>query len=403
MSPDGNGNELIEPLLAPIEDEEQRNEVEHAATGDMNIGTIPTSSSGEEAMYSNTAALVEQTWEQGEMQPSKFRDVPFAIIFLVQFIAITIHGSISLSSFLSKNTIDSLSHQGLFELFDRTTFLTSVVSVLSFAIYTALISKFFTSQSRIGKLIAFGLWMTVVSSMVTSIALLYKGMILSGLLAAFYGVWGTFYYFSVKDRIPFAASNLNCGMSAIRQNTGIIGAGAILCLVTFLWTILWTSSLLNMTDARQDCSTDSDSHCTIQLFRRPGWIFPWALSLFWTIQVMRYSIHTMAAGVTAAWYFTPQEAFGICSLAVRGSVQRSLTTSFGSICLGALLIAVIQCLDMVVKMLRNDQRERNQRRGGCVELLLCCLDCILRLVEDVMQYFNKWVSLFVVDSSCTRR
>lgn len=118
MAPNDNGNDLIEPLLAPLEDEEQRNEVEHAGT-DMNVGTtIPTSSSGEQAIHSNTAALVEQTWERGEMQSSKFRDAPFAIIFLVQFIAIAVHGSISLSSFLSKNTIDSLSHQGLFDLLD---------------------------------------------------------------------------------------------------------------------------------------------------------------------------------------------------------------------------------------------------------------------------------------------
>jgi len=402
MKEDGNVNDLIEPLLdPPIEDEEQRDEVEHAAT-DMNIGSTNTaSSSGEQGMYSNTTALDEQTWERGEMQPSKFRDAPFAIIFLAQFIAMAIHGSISLSSFLSKNTIDSLfPHQGSFDLFDRTAILTAAVSVLSFVIYTALISKLFSSQSRIAKLIAFGLWMTVVSAIVTSMTLLYKGMILSGLLAAFYGAWGTYYYFSIKDRIPFAAANLNCGMSAVRQNTGVVGVGAILCLLTNVWMVLWAISLINMTDPKQDCSNASNSYCSIHI-SRPGFIFPWALSLFWTIQVLQYSIHTMAAGVTAAWYFAPQDAFGFCSLAVRGSVQRSLTTSFGSICLGALLIAVIEFLAMIVKMLRSHQRERNSRRGGFEELLLCCLDCILRLVEDVMQYFNKWVSLLFV--LCIRR
>mmetsp|Transcript_25254 Transcript_25254/g.37412 ORF Transcript_25254/g.37412 Transcript_25254/m.37412 type:complete len:364 (+) Transcript_25254:167-1258(+) len=236
--------------------------------------------------------------------------------------------------------------------------------------------------------------MTVVSAIVTSMTLLYKGMILSGLLAAFYGAWGTYYYFSIKDRIPFAAANLNCGMSAVRQNTGVVGVGAILCLLTNVWMVLWAISLINMTDPKQDCSNASNSYCSIHI-SRPGFIFPWALSLFWTIQVLQYSIHTMAAGVTAAWYFAPQDAFGFCSLAVRGSVQRSLTTSFGSICLGALLIAVIEFLAMIVKMLRSHQRERNSRRVGFEELLLCCLDCILRLVEDVMQYFNKWAFVFV--------
>jgi len=103
----------------------------------------------------------------------------------------------------------------------------------------------------------------------------------------------------------------------------------------------------------------------------------------------------VAAGITASWYFTPEQAMGFWSVAVRGSVMRSFTTSFGSICLGALLVAVIQLLELLVKNLRNNRREREERRGGLEDLLLCCLDCILRLVEDIVQYFNKWAFVYV--------
>ena len=69
---------------------------------------------------------------------------------------------------------------------------------------------------------------------------------------------------------------------------------------------------------------------------------------------------------------------------------RSLTSSFGSICLGSLLVAIIQFLDFVVTSLRQNNRDRGA--GGAEACLLCCLDCILHVIEDIMKYFNKWAS-----------
>ena len=67
--------------------------------------------------------------------------------------------------------------------------------------------------------------------------------------------------------------------------------------------------------------------------------------------------------------------------------SRALTTSFGSICFGSLLVAIIQTL----KQLARNAREQ----GGSMALLACIAECILGCLESLLQYFNKWAFIYV--------
>merc|ERR1711937_921917 len=69
-------------------------------------------------------------------------------------------------------------------------------------------------------------------------------------------------------------------------------------------------------------------------------------SLFWIVNVFRYTVHSVGAGCTGVWYFQVSEADPSTErlTASSGSLCRALTTSFGSICYGGLIIAVIQTL-----------------------------------------------------------
>ena len=77
-------------------------------------------------------------------------------------------------------------------------------------------------------------------------------------------------------------------------------------------------------------------------------------------------------------------------MAVLLSLFRSLTFSFGSICFGSLLQALVSVFRFLVESARN-QRERNDSGALC----LCVLECIARLFEDILEYFNQWAYVFV--------
>jgi len=66
------------------------------------------------------------------------------------------------------------------------------------------------------------------------------------------------------------------------------------------------------------------------------------------------------------------------------SLKRAVTTSFGTICFGSLLIAVIKTLRYL------SQQSNNNRNGGALALVACIITCILRCLENIIEYFNTY-------------
>lgn len=189
------------------------------------------------------------------------------------------------------------------------------------------------------------------------------------------------YTIAVWNRIEFAASNLICAVSAVRANLG----GLVICsyvslVILFGWTLLWTSSFLSgmyvyLKCEGMECNDDSSAGLISFLF---------FLSFYWTQQVIQNIVHVTVAGTVGTWWFSPEEANSCCSSAIRGSLFRAVTYSFGSICFGSLIVAIIQALK---------EMARQSRESG--DMLACCAECLLGCLESIAEYFNKWAYVFV--------
>lgn len=68
-----------------------------------------------------------------------------------------------------------------------------------------------------------------------------------------------------------------------------------------------------------------------------------------------------------------------------------MTTSFGSICFGSLLVAFLQTLRALA------ETARAQDDGGA---LLCIAECILSCLASLLEYFNKWAFVYVGTFKC---
>lgn len=98
-------------------------------------------------------------------------------------------------------------------------------------------------------------------------------------------------------------------------------------------------------------------------------------------------IHVTVSGVIGTWWFAPQEAQSAFSPAIVDSFSRATSYSFGSICFGSLLVAMIQTLEQIV----HTVRQQNQRNS----IILCIVECILHFLQRIGQYFNKWSFVYV--------
>lgn len=70
-----------------------------------------------------------------------------------------------------------------------------------------------------------------------------------------------------------------------------------------------------------------------------------------------------------------------------------MTYSFGSVCMGSLLQALVTLLRQMVEQARQ-QRDRDNDCNGCGSLFLCIIECLASLLEDIIYIFNQYAFIF---------
>jgi hypothetical protein len=127
--------------------------------------------------------------------------------------------------------------------------------------------------------------------------------------------------------------------------------------------------------------------------------------------VVQNTVHVTVSGLFATVYFmgtADQTRQFKVTVPVQNptakSAKRALTTSFGSICYGSLIIALIQTLRYIVR----SAAQQSQEDGNLFAFFcLYCLDCILSIIESLAEYFNKVfkysLTLVCVYSGCYLR
>ena len=77
---------------------------------------------------------------------------------------------------------------------------------------------------------------------------------------------------------------------------------------------------------------------------------------------------------------------------VRKNVRRAFTTSFGSLSLGALVIAVLEAARQAA---RSAERAARERDNNAAAVLACIGACVLSCVESRAQFFTTWAVVMI--------
>lgn len=206
-------------------------------------------------------------------------------------------------------------------------------------------------------------------------------------LAAFFGLLSACCYLWFRRYMPFAAANLRAAMSAIRANQGLLIVSLANGPLSVIWLLVWMLAFLGVFHyVHVNEPQDQQPNGAI--------VLAFLLCLYWTHQVLQNVLHVTTAGTVGMWWFTDSSSmdsragsrgWGLGD--VLDSLYRSLTYSFGSICMGSLLVALMETLE---NMLGNARRNR---RGST--LLLCALECLVHLLRRWIHYFNSWAFVYV--------
>jgi len=254
-------------------------------------------------------------------------------------------------------------------------------------ILTSLMTIFFLrlSLSYAKHLVSGGLIFSCVMAFAFFFSMVSTGQLFQTVIGAAFFALNVLYARRVWSRIPFAASNLVTAAVAVKSNSGLFLVAFSSIVIGFIWTLLWGCSFVyfisiimtncgDQTDACEDDGMNGMSGIVLFLL---------ILSFYWTHQVLSNTIHVTVAGTVGSWWFDPISANSCCSSAVRDSYLRSSTYSFGSICFGSLLTAILRTLRALAE---------NSQENGIVR---CLVQCILNFLSDILEYFNKWAYIYV--------
>ncbi|KAK5577109.1 hypothetical protein RB653_002047 [Dictyostelium firmibasis] len=308
------------------------------------------------------------SYNEGEAKftPPKYQDIWFTILFALNFVLLIV---VSASAFAKDSyyvdySYDDTSSGSFGFLFAILPF-TIVFSLFYIWAWLKLAANHAESLIKYSFIGAIGMIVGY------CIYFFVTGFIYLGIIFAVMAFFIILFYISCRGRIAFTATLLSNAVAIIKEYPSAIRAGYISVFINFIWFIIWGSAFVRVnivyTGAIQTC---------INVYL--------VFTLYWVFHVIKNTLHTTVSGLLATWYFcSGPNGVGMPHNPTLGSARRALTTSFGSICLGSLIISVIETLRYLSQMMINN-------RNVFVKIIGYILNFILSILSSIVQFFNTY-------------
>jgi Plasma-membrane choline transporter len=127
-------------------------------------------------------------------------------------------------------------------------------------------------------------------------------------------------------------------------------------------------------------------------------------SFLWTNAVIKNVVQVSVAGAFGAWWCHPQEIRPFCTSAVSRPLMRAVTTSFGSVCLGSLvvnpahlLLAIGGICCCVTGSRRAAAARRSSGTGNPAESVGMggCLGTLRKSLGRTLRSCNRWTFTYI--------
>ncbi|KAJ2493251.1 putative choline transporter, neither null mutation nor overexpression affects choline transport [Coemansia sp. RSA 2050] len=326
----------------------------------------------------------------------KFRDLWAALLFLAHFALFVVMAVLFVKALPSSAFKYSGQLQHTKNFYSWPTMIMWLCVLLSSIVFSVLYLLFM--QMFAGQMLVISFWFSVVVMIGTGAYYLAAKIWFAGALMVIFGIFYALMWFSWRHRIPFSKLVLQTVCRITRQfpSTMVISLAFLVIQTAYsaLWSLAFAGSFKYM-EKYQSCSLHTDRNGRqYQSCSNPKEILAWiymVFSFYWTSSVILNVLHTTISGTFATYYFFEGAPGGYPTKHVTlSSLKRSTTNSFGSICFGSLIVALIQTVRAILRAIRGQGDD-----SIVVQLIACCVDCILGCIEGLVRFFNKYAYIEV--------
>lgn len=343
---------------------------------------------GKGPSYEDTPMV--ENGERFNYKRSKYRDPVFAILFVVHVLGMGVVAAMYATEafeFMANAVPDPNTPGGDDVAFDGKGALiclaaSAVVALVFAAVWLKVIKTYADVIIKISLVMCVA-WMVVGAGLS-----FYAGSMFGGIIFLVFAGLNALYYCMVKDRIPFTQAIIRAASQSIQDNGGTVCVTYLMAFVQIVWVVFWSFTVfaiyVHFTNvAKANASTDPNNDPNQEFTGINGVAyFLLLVSFYWTGQVLKNVCHVTTSGTVASWWLVPS-----VGAPVGGAFKRAMTTSFGSICFGSLIVAVLSAMREMVRQARNSAKQSDNQGVAC---MLCLAECMLSCIERMMNYFNMY-------------
>lgn len=340
-----------------------------------------------------------KTYEEAFPQEKKarFNDWPFTIFFILTCCAFIVIASLTLRSWAQNY---SQTGHGIYNSGTTGTMDTNSAILLVFSCVIALVFAvvgLILCRLHPRFFIICGIIFNIISGLGTAIMYLSLRYWSAGIVFLAFTLFTAFCYWTMRHRIPLAVAILKTvvdGMKACPQTLivsliGTIVGGAFATL--FSLVIVATYMKYDPDPNNPGCNTSRGNCSHAKLVGLLVLVF---FCGYYISEVIRNVIHSTVSGIYGCWYYMSRSDQGMPKWPAFGSFKRAMTTSFGSICFGSLIVSLIETFRQVLNLIRQGV-VTGQNFGNFTQIVFWIIDAIVGFIQWMAEYFNHYAYSFI--------
>lgn len=326
-------------------------------------------------------ALAPDGFQGQRFEPAKpkWHDIPFAILFILVFGGYVAVSVISLRGFSTSasNTVSTAG--GLGQTLNGQT---AVILMFSMAVSLVLSILYIFLVRTFPKIILEAtLLLAVLTSVAYCVYLWIKGQTAGAIVATIFAVFGIIAYFFMRKRIPLAKLILISVIRAAEHYKSTYVVALSFLVVQTAWSV-WVSWTLVAVYQRfspngQSSGSSSGSGAVTGLIVLVG------VAYYWTSELIKAVAYCSVSGIFGVWYYNQGPDPKHVALS---SLRRSLTYSFGSLCFGSLILAILDIIRAIIQIIQNQQAQDGDMIGFAIA---CVAGCLIGCIDWLVTFFNR--------------
>ncbi|KAF3921734.1 hypothetical protein ABW21_db0208473 [Orbilia brochopaga] len=333
--------------------------------------------------------------EQFAVEKPKFNDLWAAVLWLLTFLGFIAVSVLALRGYARS---DRTSGSGIYNGNAEFGLTTNTVVLFAFVLAVAwgvsllylIAIRAFTKQ-----IIYLSAILNVVVGIGSAAYYFYRGYYSAAIVFLIFALFYAFCFWTWRSRIPFTVLMLRTVITVAKSYGHVFLVslcGGLVALAFSAWFsvtlvgiyVRWTPNSSNANCKEGGCSNG----------KVYGLVAFSVFAAFWTSEIIKNVMHVTVSGVYGGWYFS---AGGSSANApprhpTLGAFRRAMTYSFGSICLGSLIVSIIQMLRQAASVASNDAAQS----GDILQCVVFCIaSCILSIIEWAVEFLNEYAYSYI--------